>query len=120
MNAIPFDTMKMARRLENAGFTGSQAAGTAEAMAEAMSGSELATKDDLLEVKSDLLTVTTGLERDIARVRTDLEHSISQVRIDLEYKIALMGRDLTIRLGGMIIAATGILLAAMRFMPLHP
>ena len=120
MNAIPFDTLKMARRLESAGFSGGQAAGAAEAMAEAMSGGELATKKDLLPVKSELLTVTTGLERDIARVRTDLEHSISQVRTDLEYKIALMGRYLTTRLGGMIIAATGILLTAIHFMPLHP
>jgi hypothetical protein len=38
MNAIPFDTLKMARKLEAAGFPGPQAAGAAEAMAEAMSG----------------------------------------------------------------------------------
>jgi len=47
MNAIPFDTLKMARKLEAAGFPGPQAAGAAEAMAEAMSGAELATKADL-------------------------------------------------------------------------
>jgi len=58
MNAIPFDTLKMARKLEAAGFPGPQAAGAAEAMAEAMSGVEL-TKADLQAVKADLLAVKT-------------------------------------------------------------
>ena len=51
MNAFPFDTLKMARKLEAAGFPGPQAAGAAEAMAEAMSGAELATKADVLAVQ---------------------------------------------------------------------
>jgi hypothetical protein len=43
MGAVLFDTLKLARRLETAGFPPKQAGDTAEAPAEAMSGAELAT-----------------------------------------------------------------------------
>jgi len=177
MNAIPFDTLKMARKLEAAGFPGAQAAGTAEAMAEAMSGSELATKADLVGIKTDMagikadlvavkedvvavkheLTreielVRTDLTREIELVRTDLTREIELVRTDLTREIAretglvrtdltremvasetrltaaiagvssgleLLRRDMTIRLGAMAIASTGVMLAAMRFMLTH-
>ena len=90
MNAVPFDTLKMAQRLEAAGFSGNQAAGASEALAEAITGMELATKSDL--------------HREISGVRADLE---------------LLRRDMTIKFGGMIFVAVGVLLAAMRYMP-HP
>ena len=90
MNAIPFDTLKMARKLEAAGFAGTQAAGAAEAMADAMAGAELATKTDLLGAKAEL-----------------------------ENKLELLRRDMTIRLGAMLIASTTIVLTAMRFMTMH-
>jgi hypothetical protein len=145
MNAIPFDTLKMARKLEAAGFPGPQAAGAAEAMAEAMSGAELATKADLLAAKADLLAAKTDLQREIAHetglVRIDLEREIGHVRTDMtamETRLAtaitgvrgdlelmrrdveLVRRDLTIRLGAMAIASTGVLLTAMRFMSMQP
>jgi hypothetical protein len=60
MNAIPFDTLKMARKMEAAGFSG--------------------------------------------RVWTDVE---------------ILRRDMTIRLGAMEIASTGVMIAAMRFMLTH-
>jgi hypothetical protein len=88
MAAVPFDTLKLARRLESAGFPTKQAGDTAEALADAMSGAELATK-------ADLTAVQTGLRADIELLR----------------------RDLTIRLGSMIVVAVGILLAAIRYLP---
>ena len=142
MNAVPFDTLKMARKLEAAGFPGAQAAGAAEAMAEAMAGAELATKADVLGVKSDLQTVKTDLERTMLQTRHDLEHAIGKTRQDLEHaigktrqdlenkidrvesklesKIELLRRDMTIRLGAMLIASTSIILTAIRFLPLRP
>jgi hypothetical protein len=195
MNTIPFDTLKMARKLEAAGFPGPQAAGAAEAMAEAMSGSELATKADLVgiktdmagikadlfavkadlvgvktdlvavktdmvtvkadlvTVKTDLVTVKEDLTQEIGLVRTDLTREIGLVRTDLgreieretglvrtdltrelaasEFRLTaaiarvhsdleVLRRDMTIRLGAMAIASTGVMLAAMRFMLTHP
>jgi hypothetical protein len=74
---MPFDTLKLARRLEAAGFAAQQAGDMAEAIAEAIA--QLVTKDDL---------------------KTALR--------DLEQRM-------TIRLGGMMIVATGVVLAGIKF-----
>jgi len=103
MAAVPFDTLKLARRLESAGFPPKQAGDTAEALADAMSGAELATKADL------------------AAVQAGLKAEISALRAELKTEIELLRRDLTIRLGSMIVVAVGILLAAIRYLPnSHP
>jgi len=59
--AMPFDTLKLARRLESAGFPPQQAGDMAEAIAEAIS--ELVTKTDLQTAMRDLeqrLTIRLG------------------------------------------------------------
>jgi len=75
--AMPFDTLKLARRLEAAGFPAQQAGDMAEAIAEAIS--ELVTKADLQNAMRDL------------------------------------EQRLTIRLGGMMVVAVGIILAGFKF-----
>ena len=74
---MPFDTLKLARRLEAAGFPAQQAGDMAEAIAEAIS--ELVTKADLQNAMRDL------------------------------------EQRLTIRLGGMMVVAVGIILAGFKF-----
>lgn len=87
MTAVPFETLKLSRKLESGGFTHDQANTAAEALAEAMSGAELATKTDLNALKAEL--------------RSDIE---------------LIKRDLTIRLGSISMVVAGILLGAIRLM----
>lgn len=56
MTTITCDTLKLARKLEAAGFAPKQAADTAEALAESMAEvSGVATRQDLAELKADLL-----------------------------------------------------------------
>jgi hypothetical protein len=124
MAAVPFDTLKLARRLENAGFPPKQAGDTAEALAEAMSGAELATTADIAAVRTEIATVRTELKAEIAALRTELKAEIAAVRsevaavrAELKADIDLLRRDLTIRLGSMMIVAVGILLAAIRYLP---
>lgn len=102
MGAVPFDTLKLARRLETAGFPPKQAGDTAEALAEEMSGARLATADDIALVRTEIAALRTEFKAEIAAVRTEIE---------------LLRRDLTIRLGSMLIVAVGILLAAIRYLP---
>jgi hypothetical protein len=83
MSAVPFDTLKLAERLEAGGFTPEQARTAASALAEAASGAELVTKTYL----DDRLTV--------------------------------LEQRLTIRLGGMLVIAVGVVLAAIRYIPVH-
>jgi multidrug efflux pump subunit AcrA (membrane-fusion protein) len=106
MGVVPFDTLKLARRLEGAGFPPKQAGDTAEALAEAMSGAELATATDLDRVRAEL-------KAEIAALRTELKAEIAALRAEIE----LLRRDLTIRLGGMIVVAVGVILAAIRYLP---
>ncbi len=106
MGVVPFDTLKLARRLESAGFPPKQAGDTAEALAEAMSGAELATTADVLSVRNEL-----------AGLRAELKAEIAAVRAELKAEIELLRRDLTIRLGGMIVVAVVIILAAIRYLP---
>jgi hypothetical protein len=51
MAAVPFDTLKLARRLESAGFPAQQAGDTADALAEALS--EFATKADIVKPRAN-------------------------------------------------------------------
>jgi len=91
MAAVAFDTLKLARRLEGAGFSREQAVGTAEALADTLAGG-MATKDDLTysttELKADIAQVRTELKADIAQVRTELKAEIAEVRAELKAAIA--------------------------------
>src|SRR6185437_8387802 len=91
MNAVPFDTLKMAQRLEAAGFPAPQAAGASEALAEALVGADLATKADIAAVKADI----AGVKADIVAVRSDIagnraqsKSEIAGVRADFKTDIA--------------------------------
>ena len=121
MGAVPFDTLKLARGLESAGFPPRQAGDTAEVLAEAMSGAELATTADVAELrgqlKAEIAAVRADLKAEIAAVRAELKAEIAAVRAELKAEIELLRRDLTIRLGGMIVVAVGINLAAIRYLP---
>jgi hypothetical protein len=90
-----FDTLEIAKRLKNAGFGDAQAEALTGVLRETRDGdlSRIATKEDLLATKDDLTS------------------AINSLHAEME----IMRRDLTIRPGGMIVVATGILLAAKFF-----
>jgi hypothetical protein len=108
MSAVPFDTLKFARHLEASGLAASVANGAAEALADAMTGADLATK-------SDVAGVRTEFKAEIASVRGD----IAATRIELKNDIELLRRDITIKFGSMLVIAVGILLTAIRYLPPH-
>nr|WP_294544321.1 hypothetical protein [uncultured Rhodopila sp.] len=116
MNAVPFDTLKFARKLEASGMVSATAAGTAEALAEAMTGAELATKADIAGTH----TAIAGTYTAIANLRTVLKGDIDGLRAEVKSDIELLRRDLVIKLGSIAIVGVGVLLAAMRYMPVHP
>lgn len=89
MTAITFDTLKLARKLEAAGFQPRQAADTAEALAESMAEiSGLATKEDIY-----------GLRKDIQQTATRAELSETKVEL-LKWLIGLIGFQTLAVLGG--------------------
>jgi len=118
MAAVPFGTPKLARRLESAGFPPQQAGDTAEALAEAMSGAQLATNADRAPLRTEIASLRAELKVEIvAALRAEFRAEIAAVRAELKVEIEVLRRDLTIRLGSMIVVAVGILLTAIRYLP---
>ena len=71
MTAVAFDTLKLARRLESAGFTHDQADGAAAALAETFAG-EIATRSDIAGVQGEITALRVELKGDIAGVQGDI------------------------------------------------
>lgn len=89
MTAIAFDTLKLARKLEAAGFPPRQAADTTQALAESLGEvSGLATKQDLeameVALRADISDLRSKLETDIGAFRSDVEHEITGLRSELK------------------------------------
>ena len=82
---MTFDTLAVATELKEAGFTSQQAEALARAWSHVASG-DLATKSDLIGVKSDL-------EKQIGNVKSDLEKQIADVRTELKSEIADLRND---------------------------
>lgn len=103
MNAVAFDTLKTARALEGSGIPRAHAEAIAEQLAEGRTVdlSHLATRDEL-QTEIAKLATKEELKYEIALVRADMR--------DLENRM-------TIKLGGMLVVITGILLAAIRYLP---
>jgi hypothetical protein len=122
MSAVPsFDTLKLAQALQAGGFSVQQAEATAHALADATATStaDVATKSDLTatktELKTEIAAVRTELKTEIAAVRTELKTEVER----LLTKIELSEKNVTIRFGGMLVVAVGVLMAAIRYLPAH-
>lgn len=96
--AVAFDTLKAATRLQNeAGFNEKQARVLVATFAEGI-GENLATKEDVAALRSEMAT-----KKDVAMLRGEMEVLRGQMR-ELEQRM-------TVRLGAMIAAAVGIIVA---------
>lgn len=89
MTAILFDTLKLARRLEGAGFSRDQANGAAEAIAEGFSA-DIATKTDIAEVKTEIATLRGDMHTEFASLRTE----IAGLRGDMNGEVASVRTDI--------------------------
>ena len=105
MATVIFDTYKAVSQLREAGFDETQAAAMVTTICDVLGGN-LATKEDLAAVRQDMAT-----KEDIASVRREMDSKPDKA--DLH---ALETR-LTIRMGGMILGAVGLVLAILRLFP---
>jgi hypothetical protein len=107
---ILFDRLNAVNHLVRGGFTGAQAAAITETIDGALR-SAVATKHDIDElrtaIKADVESLRTAAKADVVR----LENKIDGTIVQLENKIELVSRDLTIRLGGMIVLLGGVLVS---------
>lgn len=135
MAAVAFDTLKFARALrERAHLSAEQAEGLSEVFAEAVHGG-LPTRADLqsLEgsahaefaaIRSEMAAFKAGTRNEFAAVSSEMKTEFAAVRSEMKTEFAVVRADMklleqrmTIKLGAMLVALVGILLAAIRYMP---
>jgi DNA-binding transcriptional MerR regulator len=111
---MAIDTLRVAKRLREAGFTEPQAEAVVAAVQEGTEGADLATKLETSELKSeisglrsDLKTEIAGLraelKTEIAALRTELKADIREAELRLEAKIEAMKAELLNRVFSMIL-----------------
>jgi hypothetical protein len=107
MHAIAFDTLKLARKLESAGFPAKQAqdasAALAETFAEWQSSINLATRDDIQK-----------LDQDIQKLDTSLRAEISKLAAQTEQRIADKAAETIKWLIGMSVAQAGLIIGILK------
>lgn len=103
MNQVAFDTLRLAKSLQDAGFLPNQAAGTASALGEAMT-----------ELQANLVT-----KSEFAEFRSETRHDFELVRRDFELvrrDLAALELRMTVKLGGMLAAAVGLTAALVKLL----
>jgi len=70
----------------------------------------------IAEVKSDIREARA----DIAAVRAEAKSDIERLEAAVKGDIRELGLQMTVKLGGMLLALAGILIAAIRYLPPHP
>lgn len=103
MNQVAFDTLKLAKSLQDAGFPPNQAAGTASALGEAMT-----------ELQANLVT-----KSEFAAFRAETRHDFELVRRDFDLvrrDLAALELRMTVKLGGMLAAAVGLTAALVKLL----
>ena len=72
MTVVAFDTLKLAKRLREGGFSEAQAESVSDALKESLTGGDLATKGDVLAVSNDLKALRNELKADMAQFKTEM------------------------------------------------
>jgi Protein of unknown function (DUF1640) len=125
MTTIAFDTLKLARKLEAAGFPQKQAADTTAALAESLGEvSGLATKADLAELrtelKADMVELRAELKADMAELRAELKADMAELKADMGGLRAEIRGELNTHLRwivGTILAVAALAVAASKLLP---
>ena len=114
------DTLKVAKRLREAGFTEPQAEAVIAAVQEGTEGAELATKIDIVELRTEIAALRTEFKADIAELRAELKAEIADLRSELrqsglrlEAKIEAIKADILNRVFGLILGALVVNIIAM-------
>ena len=95
--AIAFDTHRFVKNLTASGFTEAQAEALADEQAHLLD-SNLATKTDILAIKSDIREVRSEVQAEIREVRSEVQAEIREVKSELELRIEQVRADLEVKI----------------------
>ncbi|MFN8721592.1 MAG: hypothetical protein ACK5YI_12260 [Rhodospirillales bacterium] len=106
---VPFDTLKLACDLCNRGkLTAAQAEGVAASLVDA-TRDNVATTSDFQEFRTDLIARMDWMD-------ACLNKRIDELDLRLSNRIDALGKDLTIRLGGVLVVAVGAMAALVKLL----
>jgi ribosomal protein L29 len=95
---MAIDTLKVAKRLREAGFTEPQAEAVIAAVQEGTQGADLATNADIAELRNELKTeiaeLRAELKAEIAELRAELKAEIAELRAELKAEIVDLRSEL--------------------------
>ncbi len=113
MNAHPLDTYKLVQKLKGAGFSEEQAGAVTDALRETREFdlSELATKSDILALKSDIRALEASTRTDIQALAADIRALEASTKADNRTLEANMITRITESQRAMLQWAVGLFLA---------
>jgi DNA-binding transcriptional MerR regulator len=100
---MAIDTLKVAKRLREAGFTEPQAKAVIAAVQEGTEGADLATKTDVSESRAELKAEIAALRAEVKAEIADLRSELRQAELRLEAKIEAIKADILSRVFGLIL-----------------
>jgi uncharacterized membrane-anchored protein len=118
------DTLEIVKRLKEAGFGDTQAEALTGVLRDAGAAEQgqLATKADIERLaeatKADIERLAEATKADVERLDAKVERAVAEIKAEFALlcsEMAVLRRDVTIRFGGMIVVATGVLLATKFF-----
>ena len=122
MTTTPFDTHKIIKELQEAGFAESQAEAVVAAIGTAVIGN-VATKQDILDARNEFKQGITDVRQEVKDARNEFKQDIKDARNEAkqeasELRAAMQAMELriTLRMGGMIVAGIGLALALDRLL----
>jgi molecular chaperone GrpE (heat shock protein) len=110
---MALDTLRVAKRLREAGFTDPQAEAVVASMQEAAEGAAFATKADLDSVRGELKAEIAALRSELRETELRLEAKIRETELRLEAKIEASKAHILNRVFGLILGALIINIIAM-------
>ena len=115
MTSLAFDTHALVKQLTQAGMPEQQAEVLADQQKQLLE-EQLASKQDIAEVKRDIKESEIALKRDITELETALKRDIKELDVKIEAFKTELKRDikelestLTIKLGGMLVVGISVI-----------
>ena len=116
MTSLLFDTHKAVKELQEAGFDEAQAEAVVATVGTAIIGN-VATKQDVDALGSELRSEIQATNREVSGLRSEIQtnvatkQEVSDVRSDLRSGMQAMELRITLRMGGLIAAGIGLMIA---------
>ncbi len=114
--AFTFDTHKFVRKLKGAGFNEEQAEALTDAVQESHASLDVATKQDVTDLRRDTKQDIANVRRDMEQGFSDVRREISDLRKDMDAmetrfdaKLDKLALQLTTRLGALVVGSLTVL-----------